>query len=493
MKNNYEIKHNPPPLGTEQIEKHKNFDALLQKFSAEGGLDGALEAGTSSGSQTILKYVGGGLVALIAAISVLYLLRNSGQSSDAFLLPPLGIDVPFEEQEVQPEEGDSIRFRSGAILVVPPNALQDDVGQPLSGSATLAWRELSAPEAQLLAGIAEALNPKGHLQVANIFELKGEQDGQPIQIDPNKPLEFIPAQTSPWPAISARRYDHQSWQGSKQVEMLVPELPEQPNEKQRAAKQAELEKQFPAPPQPLKPAMIGEDMQAFEVDVDENEFPELLPYAQIIWVAPKAKVKDEWFEVNWDQLRVNRKGELDYEFVFEKAEKRIRVEAIPQVPYSQKAMQAYQKALRNYEQALAQRNKQIEEMLEAWDNKLVAAAPSTQAKSYRLWVDEFGLWSIGKVSEQQDLPKQELQFLTLENQSIEIAQIFVANQKRKLFYSLNAKAPYPIDLEYSKIWMIDQQNQLWEMQKVENQKVYVKEIDPQQMLKALKSEVQSIQ
>lgn len=492
MKDNYNIKNNPPPLSSEDIGKHKDFDALLNKFNQNGGYEEEESPETGSGSsQALVKYGIGGALALLTAIALFYIFsQNQAPAEDSFLQAPLTLDVPFEEEKVNATEGDSLHFKSGAILVVPAGALLGEDGKTITGEATLAYRELTAPQAQLLAGIAQQLNPQGHLQAASIFELKGEQDGKIISIDPQKPLEFIQNLQEDWPAIAARRYHNNAWMVSTRLKVEAAEVPQKQSEQSMLKKLAELENNTPKPNKPLQPKAIGEDMQPFDMDIKATEFPELLHYAKIIWVAPKKELKDEWFEIEWDNMSIEHKNELEYEFVFEKGDQRIAVEALPQIPYSQRAMEAYQKALIQYNQAMETRKQKIQTELEAWaglENE--DQVPTTQQSKYQLLIEEFGLWTFGQMAETEDLPQLDLVFESKGADLINPKQIFVANKDKQIFYQLKTSKPYAIDLSNSQIWVIDEKRQLWEMIKAKEDKIYMDYSSAEKLLEAVKGEL----
>jgi hypothetical protein len=494
MKDNYNIKHNPPPLSSEDIGKHKDFDALLEKFNQDGGYEDADIPTGGGSSQFLVKYIIGGGLALITAVALFYVFSQNqdNSSTQAFLEPPLELDVPFEEVTVHAEEGDTLKFTSGSLLIVPPNALRTEDGSPLKGEAVLAYRELTAAQAQLLAGIAQQLNPEGHLQAASIFELRGTADGKDLSIDPQKPLEFIQNLEEDWPAIAARRYHNNAWSVSTQLKVEAPELSEKQSEESMIKKLAELENNTPKPSMPLKPKAIGDDMQPFDMDIKASEFPELVHYAKIIWVAPKKDLKAEWFEVEWDNMSVERKADLEYEFVFEKGTERITVGALPQVPYSQNAMKAYEKALETYNKAMEVRKQKIEEEMQAWMLRENGAfqMEANQKSNYQLLIEEFGLWTFGQMATPNDLAKEQLSFESEEETVITPKQIFVANKEKHIFYSLGPKAPYAIDVDQSQIWVIDAKGQLWEMTKASKNKIYMSKSSAEQLLNQIKGDIQ---
>lgn len=494
MKDNYNIKNNPPALSSEDIEKHKDFDALLNKFNQNGGYEEEQSSKTGSGSsQAFIKYGIGAALAFLTAIALFYIFsQNQASVEDSFLQAPLTLDVPFEEAKVNAAEGDSLYFKSGAILVVPAAALLGEDGKAITGEATLAYRELTAPQAQLLAGIAQQLNPQGHLQAASIFELRAKQNGKAISIDPKKPLEFIQNLQEDWPAIAARRYHNNAWTVSTRLKVEAPEAPQKQSEQSMIKKLAELENKMPKPNKPLQPKAIGEDMQPFDMDIKAAEFPELVHYAKIIWVAPKKEVKDEWFEIEWDNMSIEHKNKLEYEFVFEKGNQRIRVEALPQVPYSQRSMDAYQKALVQYNKAMETRKQKIQAELKAWAGLEASdedQASNPQQSKYQLLIEEFGLWTFGQIAKTEDLPKLDLIFESKGASLIHPKQLFVVNQDKTIFYSLNPKKPYSIDLKNSQIWVIDEEGQLWEMIEAKEDKIYMDYSSAEKLLESIKGEL----
>src|SRR5580698_4924840 len=74
--------------------------------------------------------------------------------ADNFIKPPLaGVDVPFKEYKVDAEKGDTIFYKTGSIILFPPNAFVDENGNLIKGEVQIKYREFTNPIDLYLSGI----------------------------------------------------------------------------------------------------------------------------------------------------------------------------------------------------------------------------------------------------------------------------------------------------------------------------------------------------
>ncbi|MEZ4950553.1 MAG: hypothetical protein R2784_14385 [Saprospiraceae bacterium] len=77
---------------------------------------------------------------------------------------------------------------SGTRIKVSPNALIDSSGFPVKGQVDIMYREFHDAISVFLAGIPMEYQD-GHFTTAGSFELRASQNGKPVYVDSEKPIE----------------------------------------------------------------------------------------------------------------------------------------------------------------------------------------------------------------------------------------------------------------------------------------------------------------
>ena len=195
MKNNFDIKVNPPKLGSEDINKHKNFDALLEQFQQAGGTQGGKELPIPTEGRFFVKYLVGGGLAVAASIALIFVFRgmfNGGAENHTVL----ALHAPFKQAqkafasfELDADKGDTIHHVSGSTIIVPAAAFVDKAGKPINGKVDIQYREFDDPVDLFLAGIPQKMEDQ-HLQTAGLMQIQGFQDGEPVFINKDRKLQM---------------------------------------------------------------------------------------------------------------------------------------------------------------------------------------------------------------------------------------------------------------------------------------------------------------
>lgn len=85
--------------------------------------------------------------------------------------------------DIDPAQENVLELPSGTIITVPASALVDETGKPITGKATITYREYHDAIDVLLSGIPmdyHLKNQKRTMQTAGMFDLNGNQNGKPI-------------------------------------------------------------------------------------------------------------------------------------------------------------------------------------------------------------------------------------------------------------------------------------------------------------------------
>jgi hypothetical protein len=94
----------------------------------------------------------------------------------SFIQPPIdGLNIEFQEFEIDPQNPDTIKLKLGTQIIIPPNAFVDSAGNLVEGNITLKYREFRNAAEIFIAGIPMNFNALGNetaLETAGMFEIR---------------------------------------------------------------------------------------------------------------------------------------------------------------------------------------------------------------------------------------------------------------------------------------------------------------------------------
>lgn len=242
-------------------------------------------------------------------------------SKKPFIDPPLeGIDIPFQNFTINTEEGETIKLKSGSVITIPKNAFIDKDGKPISGNIELKYREFRDPIDFFVSGINmtyDSMGTKYPFESAGMMEIKGYQNGQIVFIAPNSTIDIQLA--SDYAETNYNLYkanlSENNWKCIGKDKVVTPPkktaekltaptiIEETPAyttlEKEKKVALTEKEEAITALPKlsekPQKPVKASKERFAFNLEVNDKEFPELAVY------------KGALFEVGAENKDVNTK------------------------------------------------------------------------------------------------------------------------------------------------------------------------------------------
>ena len=480
MKDNYNIKINPPKLSAEQIEKHMNFDALLEQMNQGKSAQKALP---KTRFRIIVAISSLAVAASIALILVYSGLFNAEKEIAQLALntPFEKIDIGFNSYQVDAEKGDTLRHNSGSLVVVPAAAFVDSKGKPVTGKVDIQYREMNEAADKFIAGVPQKAE-NTVLQSAGTIQIQGFKDGKAVYINPEKALQ-VELKTTVATALQlgelksyAFSSKEKDWKDRGTVQTVV--ISEQAAETQTAPEPISKDKifenfqrKYPLPARPIEPVKGSPaNMMVLGFDVNTKEYPEFAQYENVDWMALKSVV-DPLPDDGWSKMKVNKIADLKYEIVMipneasrKKGRSEVRFEAYPLIPYNQKTMRDYEKAMNEYNTALAKREEQLSKELaslgindtpkEKKASKKVKF--STQTIVSRFSIREFGLWSAAKPFDLKTLPMVNASFKDASGKNIDVAEVFVSNAEKQLYFSSSDKSKLNLDSEsdYNKVWVM---------------------------------------
>ena len=192
MKKKFDIRLNPQKPSREDVERHKNFESLMQNFK---------HVPTKPALPSLGKVlIGTAATAAIVAGVLLYQAWQKTNSYEAredayfasldFVNPPLEDIAPeYANFRVVASKGGVFEYPSGSRLTVPPAAFVYENGQPVSGDFDLQYREMNDVIDIFLAGIPMEYDSAGgeyYLESGGMIEIKAEQKGRQLELAPGK-------------------------------------------------------------------------------------------------------------------------------------------------------------------------------------------------------------------------------------------------------------------------------------------------------------------
>lgn len=403
MGKNYHIDLNPKEPSREAIQRHQNFDALLQEFESR-------RKGKPGGGR--IRRLWGYAAASAAAVAALLMFfflqpdpavnyqkqANAYFEAQEFVQPPLPEAAPqFASVQVKAEQGGIYEYPSGSRLVVPRSAFMNDRGQLVEGEVSLHYREMHDYIDFFLSGIPMVYDSAGiryHLESAGMIEIYAEQDGRRVQMAPGKYIDVelvsyiqVPNLNVP-PSYNIYQLDTaaRNWVYHDidriqiiEDETMDPDDPLTPFRQELAetlsAIEAEadaglqdFERSFPRPQAPLQPRRSEAGRPTLELDLSDEQvvFADGAEasvsrlqetFGSVIWqVSPASPSYDERaFRVNWEQVRLTKLNDWEYELNLIHGDNAVRLLVNPVLSSAdyEEARRLYENAREYYQQGLA--------------------------------------------------------------------------------------------------------------------------------------------
>lgn len=520
MEQRYTFHVDPDRPSEEQIARHRDFQAVLARHRASS---------RSVRRDRNLRRVRRA-TAIAAALALLVLvpllLTNpagpewSPQQAEAHFAgqplvnPPLPkLDPVYRQQTLRAEESHQIRLSSQATLNIPADAFADASGQAVRGDVLLKYRQMNDPVDFFLAGIPMHYDSAGQryqLESAGMVEVLAEQEGRPLRMRRQKPMQVQLVSQVYWQPGAARpefniyyldtakgRWIYQEparqrWEGwpdersAAASELVLTRLEDQLQNIQQEARQGRqaLEQEFPLPEPPAKPYALRPDLPTFELDLADDALvlqqadgqavgPEERrrlqeQYANTTWqVAPQsANVDTRAFNVQWQGFRLQQLSSFTYRLtlVHEAREQELLVHPVLTGEALARAKAEYQAAQDEYEQALAQREARIDPLLaqledqverqreQAWSDYRSALAKleerdlTTDQVATTLQLSRFGIWNVD-YPVRPKTPRVKARFVNAQGSPIQGRTAWLADRAHNTVFRYYAAKGTPLHLD----------------------------------------------
>lgn len=206
---------------------------------------------------------------------------QANKVQDRFLKPPIPrLDVPFESFQFNAEEGDTLVYASGSVIIIPPRALQNTAGETVSGPVEITYREFADPVDFFLSGVPMSYDSAGTtytFESSGMCEINANQNGEPLFVnDKAKPeIHLMSFTESPDHNLYYLDTVSGSWINRGKDEISVV------SNSSDAIESVE-ERTFPAfdelPAPPVEPVKATGDKPLFDIAIEPNSLEELQVY-----------------------------------------------------------------------------------------------------------------------------------------------------------------------------------------------------------------------
>ena len=507
MKQDYDIRVNPPRLSKAQIEKHKDFSALLAQYQASAeGQAKTLEASQDKQGRGRfspawwLRYGLGSALALGAASVLIFFIGNLNFSEElADFAPPIQPPLPElwaeqaknGQQIILADKGDTLR-RPSAKLIVPAKAFVNQKGEEVKGEVSVEYHYLQDPVQWFASGLLQDKKQDQFIHTLGSVYILAFQNGEPLRLKAGENLE-VELETEVSAELNLAAVQAEWYQGAQtsqeggwgasvspvELEILgasgaMASASSEALDKALQAHRQKIERQFPKPQAPVKPEMPDPDRAAIDVSLNPKEFPELAAYRDKVQWESLDEINPAWADITWDTVSLVRKNENEYQIMFKTDNQEIRLNVVPVLKNWQEAQRLYQEKKQAYDLALEERNAKLEQafyaLRDSLQKNLVQTEPSNSKRlRQRFKVPRLGLWNCGSKNGEQKQPvlaEAKVNF-SQNGQSLALSQVFVFYPNQHWFYMSarqNPSSEIALRLAQGKtkqVWALDEKQQLW--------------------------------
>lgn len=356
---------NRPPVSDEEINSHKDFGELVNKFKKQSIEKARSDSSFLKNKKVTYSAIIAG-VAVVCTVTYFSVFKKEppkeiandkiitksqtttsnpdNKPSKAFVAPPIArLNVPYSSYKVKAEHGGTIKHtKSNSKIIIPKKAFVNKQGEDIVGDVEIRYREFHNQADIIAAGIPMAYDSAGvksQLESAGMLDIRGYQNNEPVFIKPNKTITVEFASQHPEDRYNMYVLDTiaRNWVYTGRDNSLV-------NQKKPIAQQAtgqeddvihpvetkktiELQKQLDAiPPKvesekiayekkvsqlpkataPAKPMKATTGRPQFKLDVNYKEFPELEAFKNAVFeVGTENKnYSSEFAKITWTSAEI---------------------------------------------------------------------------------------------------------------------------------------------------------------------------------------------
>lgn len=289
------IHTNRPKISDNEIEGFKNFNHLMEKYSAGGSNLPKLKI-----RNILIGALGGVAIIIIIFTSYISTKKSTDYTTsdnetivrEAFIRPPVAAwDLPFERALVSNLRDTVIQTKLGSFISIPQNCLEDENGTPVTSGVEFRFREFPTPAEIFLSGIPMVYDSAGMRSVfesAGMIEIYAMKNGNPLRIKDGSRIDISLVSSKEENNYNLYYLDTlaRNWQymGKDKLEIKRDKTTALRSKKKRPlADTTKLVKDIPEPVKPAMPLMARNDKFHLTLDLVKGEFPELDLYGKTVF------------------------------------------------------------------------------------------------------------------------------------------------------------------------------------------------------------------
>lgn len=287
--------------------------------------------------------------------------KNEKKSAqrNAYLNPPIaGADVPFSSDKLDAAKGDTLVYKTGSVVVIPPNAFMDKEGNLVSGEVELKFREFIDPLDFYLAGINMNYDSAGKVYnfvSSGMFEILANKNGEPLFVNPeHKPRVHLSTQFNN-PEHSVYFYDSTQNRWVKKGETVVTDVNQLKSTTPGTSAQTNIEYV-----EPVMPQKASGESPVIKVIIEPGSYEELMVYDNLQFQIDDkvssfnpADAQEEWSDIS--VIPGKEKG--TYALRFSNSKRSVTYAAKPVLEGADydKALKVFEKKNAEYKKAMSKR------------------------------------------------------------------------------------------------------------------------------------------
>lgn len=419
---------NRPPVKDEEINSHKNFGELVDKFKKQSIEKARSDVNFLKNKKVTYSAIIAG-VAVVCTVTYFAVFKKASpketandkivtsqnqhtniqknKQNKAFIAPPISkLNVPYTSYKVKAEQGATIKHTSNSKIIIPKKAFVNKQGQEIIGDVEIKYREFHNQADIIASGIPmvyDSANVKYTFESAGMIDIKGYQNGEPVYINSNKQITVEFQSEQPEDKFNMYILDTiaKNWvylNRDNSLRNLKSEI-NKPIENIESQKTIEIKKQLDAiPPKieaeknvylkkvnqlpkiinPAQPTKATDGRQQFELDVDYKEFPELTSFKNAVFeVGNENKVNaNKIAEITWNSAEISEGPSKGKNYLLtlktrDKTEKLIVYPVLKGKNFDD-ALKIYETKFKDYQKDLAKKEANEKRLKEEFEAKQAA-------------------------------------------------------------------------------------------------------------------------
>lgn len=326
---NFKVKLDRTKISSEEIASRQNFDNVLSSFNQAKppayknpwfwGSAGLATVGVT----TILTLNAFTLKNETDDKKITLKTNSLPEDTPCIKAPVKDENIPFKTYEVNPQKDEIIVLPSGTTIAIDKGTLQ---AEKPNKTVEIKVREFHDQASVFISGIPMDYQ-KDAFESAGMIEIKGEQDGEEVKINPEKPIDialktlqnpetfgfwFLDQDKKTWVDYPAE--NNISKAGPSAVsEKQVTQAEQKVAQTEKKIKTVEQEIAGVETPKKEEYKIPGKNTQLFDLDFDKSDYPELSAFKNIIFEVVHPNGYDPEFaknsKKNWSSVDLQKSKE----------------------------------------------------------------------------------------------------------------------------------------------------------------------------------------